>query len=368
MTKKVLVTGGHVTPALAVMAELKRRGWDIAYVGRTKALEGEETPAQEIVEVRRLGYRFIPITTGRVQRKFTSHTISSLFKIPLGFIQGFLIVLPNKPQVVLSFGGYVAVPVVFWSWVFGIPVVTHEQTLSPGLANKIIAFFATKICVAFPEVVDFFPKDKTIRTGNPLRREIFNEYQRIDLPKSKPVVYITGGNLGAHGINVKVEEVLEKLLARWTIIHQCGTSKKYRDFERLNKKREQLPTSLRKHYLLFSFLDSEHIGGIFKHADVIVTRAGANIASELIALTKAALFIPLPWAGESEQEKNAAYLTDLGCARQILQKDLTGELLLKEIDELFKKKAMVIQNLKSLRKNMILDADKRVADVLESVS
>ena len=135
MKKKILICGGHVTPALALIDEMQGE-YELVFVGRTYAVEYSL--------VTKKGIRFISINAGK-------SSWSAFFKTPLGFIQAFLLLLFERPQVVVSFGGYVALPVALVAWMFGIPVVTHEQTLAPGRANRIIANIAKRICVTFPE-------------------------------------------------------------------------------------------------------------------------------------------------------------------------------------------------------------------------
>jgi UDP-N-acetylglucosamine--N-acetylmuramyl-(pentapeptide) pyrophosphoryl-undecaprenol N-acetylglucosamine transferase len=161
---KILITGAHFTPAQAVIEEIQKIGksedrmkseksddsaFQIIYVGRGTTMEGDKTPSVESQVLPKLGVHFIPITTGRLRRYLSLGTFLSLLKIPVGFAQAFWIILTQQPELVVSFGGYVAVPLVFWAWVFNIPVLIHEQTMVSGLANQISSVFATKIALTF---------------------------------------------------------------------------------------------------------------------------------------------------------------------------------------------------------------------------
>lgn len=357
-----------MTPALAVMDVLKSRSWKIYYIGRKHALEGDPAISQEYIQVKKLGYQFYNLTTGRLQRKFTRYTLTSLLKIPTGFIQAFYYVMEIRPQVILSFGGYVALPLCIWAWILGIPVVTHEQTLNLGLANRIIAKFATKICISWKQNQNNFPAGKVEFTGNPLRKDIFEIRSSLSIPNDKPIVYITGGNLGAHYINVSVCQVLEKLLKKYVLIHQCGNSKVYNDFVKLEEKKELLPGELQNRYFLLDYVNQDLIGWIYKNADMLVARPGANTLSEIIALKKPAIFIPLPGSGSGEQETNAKFLENRNAAKIIFQKDKpVGDELLIEIDKLFINRNQIIDNLRILNKSLVMDADKRLTQVIESV-
>lgn len=366
--KKIMITGGHLTPALAVMTQLKARGWECVYVGRKHALEGDKALSQEMQVVSKHGIKFIPLITGRLQRWFSLAGIISLLKIPVGLVQAIFALLKYRPQVVLSFGGYMAVPVVVGAWVLGTPVVTHEQTVTVGLANKIIGLLAKKICVGWPGISYPFDADKIVNTGNPLRPEIFKTKKSFKIDLTKPLVYITGGSLGSHQINLAVESSLEKLLEKYAVIHQCGNSQEFYDYEHLVKQKENLPANLNSRYLPIKYVDEEHIGWVLGNADVLVSRAGANTITEIIALTKPALLIPLPWAGSNEQEKNARYLVDHGAAMILGQGQLTTEKLLENLEELFKNQESIRKNLHQLSSQLPPNAAVLVADVVESVA
>src|SRR6185437_3796515 len=140
-------------------------------VGREYAFEGDSALSLEYQTAKRLGLAFEPLTTGRIQRKFTKHTFGSLAKIPVGLTQAKKIITRFQPDIVLSFGGYVSVPVVLAAAANRVPIVIHEQTLQAGLANKIASRFAAKICISWEESAKYFPKNKIVLTGNPLRKE-----------------------------------------------------------------------------------------------------------------------------------------------------------------------------------------------------
>jgi len=142
---KILVTGAHFTPAVAVIEEFKKRpNIEIVYIGRNTTREGDTSPSIESQVLPDLGIKFIPIITGRLQKDFTLFTIPSLLKIPIGFMQALFFILGEKPDVILSFGGYVAVPLVFIGWLFSIPIIVHEQTLV--LSFYWLVIFHTDYC------------------------------------------------------------------------------------------------------------------------------------------------------------------------------------------------------------------------------
>lgn len=357
-----------MTPALAVMKQLKQHGWSITYMGRMHALEGDVAISQEYRQVVEAGYQFEPIVAGRLQRKFTSHTLVSYTRIPLGFWQAFKIIKKLKPQIIMSFGGYVAVPIVVIAWLFGIPVVTHEQTFAPGLANKLIARLAQKICISWPETKIFFPAEKIVLTGNPVRKEVLQEIKTLKLPKDRPVIYITGGNLGAHSINVAIEQHLAQLAHVYTVIHQCGNAIEFKDFVRLVQAQKQLPAIDQKHYFPFEYIASDYIGSVFKQSDLIVSRSGANILTEIILLSKVSILIPLPWAGASEQTKNAEFLGQQNAALVLPQQELSAEVLTQKITEALTNHVRMENKLKEIRKSLPSNSAERIVMVIESIA
>lgn len=361
--KKILVTGAHFTTAQAVIEELKNYSdVDIVYVGRKTTREGDDTRSVESQVLPEIGVKFIPLTTGRLQKAFTLYTIPSLLKIPIGFLQAFYIVFKQKPDVILSFGGYVAVPLVVVGWLFSIPIILHEQTLVTGLANKISAKFATKIATSF-ETENEFPQEKVVFTGNPIRQEILNpqkdnlstEYQQFIADAKQenlPIIFVTGGNQGSHVINLAVEQVLDQLLKKAFVIHQTGDSK-YKDYERLSV----VDSS---HYIVEKFIGSE-MGAIISSADLVISRAGVNTLIELAYFAKPTLVIPVPYLYKDEQNKNAKYFQDLGLVKILPQSQLSGVSLFKKIKEMLKELPSLRLKSQQAKKVVIEDASRRVA-------
>ncbi len=371
---KILVTGGHLTPALAVIDELKKKNDNLTvlFVGRKFPLEGDRATSAEYQTITQRGIPFLSLKTGRLQRRFTRYTLTSLLKIPVGFFQALWWLGKFRPDVVLSFGGYVALPVVIAGWLWRVPIVTHEQTAKPGLANKIIAKFAKKICLSWPDTAHIFPAAKIVLTGNPIRKEIFKisknpQLNNIVSDFRLPVIYVTGGSLGSHTINEVISQCLTDLLERYIVIHQCGNSQKYKDFEKTKVQIEELKGDLKKRYVLTKYVGPEDIGWVLNKADLIIGRAGANTVTELAALGKPAILIPLPWAGAGEQMENAKILQNKGAAIILPQNELsektlveTTENMMSKIDE-YKKAAMKAKDL------IYPDASQKIAAMVEEI-
>ncbi|MDO8573311.1 MAG: UDP-N-acetylglucosamine--N-acetylmuramyl-(pentapeptide) pyrophosphoryl-undecaprenol N-acetylglucosamine transferase [Candidatus Daviesbacteria bacterium] len=342
---KILVTGAHFTPAVATLEELKKYpGVRVVYAGRKTTQEGDSTSSIESQILPSMGIKFIPIITGRLQRTFTIYTIPSLLKIPVGFIQSFFVILSQKPDVILSFGGYVAVPLVMVGWLFSIPIIIHEQTLVSGLANKICGWFADKIAVSFPNTER---GEKVILTGNPIRRIVRTTRVRKDT--KLPTILITGGNQGSHIINLAVEQCIGKLTKIAQIIHVTGDNK-FRDYERL----ENISNS---NYSVRKWINKDW-GDVLSQSDLVVSRAGINTLTEVAILGKPTLTIPIQ---NKEQNKNAEYFEKLGLTKILTQSKLSGQTLLENIK-------LMLNNLKSLnekagrvKKNIITDGASRLA-------
>lgn len=348
---KILVTGAHFTPAVATIEELKKYpDIKVIYVGRKNTQEGDSSASVESQVLPKLGVKYIPIITGRFQRTFTIYTIPSILKIPIGFIQTLYINLREKPDVILSFGGYVAIPTVLIGWLLSIPIIIHQQTLVSGLANRISIFFADKIALSFKQKNHFFGEN-VIVTGNPIRRIILSSHSTVSKNK-KPLILITGGNQGSHIINKTVEKFLDKLTKITAVIHVTGDNK-FKDFERLQNLQNE-------NYQVKKWIGDDY-GKILQKVDFVVSRAGINTLTELAYLGKPALVIPIPYLYQDEQNINAKFFEDLGLVQILPQEKLTGNTLLKKIKKM-------LNNLSSLKEKAIkakevvtADAAKRLA-------
>lgn len=329
-----VITGGHLTPAVATIEELKKRDASVRIVciGRSHATEHAGDISHEKEEMDKLGVRFIAITTGRIQRFISPSSLSNLLKIPVGIFQALIITIREKPSCIVSFGGYVALPVVLAGYICGIPVITHEQTSVIGLANRIIASLAKKICVTFPDVLAGIPKEKGVMTGLPIRNEILS-VQRLKSGKKiagMPTIYITGGSTGAASLNSQIFLLIPTLVKKFHIIHQTGRITNA-DAMAIHK---ELPEDMQSRYDVYDYVSPDTLVDILKTATFVIARSGANTTIELATVGIPAILVPLPWSGGGEQEKNARWLEKSGSSRVLLQKDLTSETLLSEIQEM----------------------------------
>ncbi len=343
---KILITGGHLTPALAVIEEIKKQHpeTEIVFVGRKYALDSEKTVSLEYKEILRHNIRFIPLQAGRLTRVLTLKTVRNFLRIPLGFLNAFQIIRSERPQIVLSFGGYIALPTIFWGKLFGADVYTHEQTVHPGLANRLIGKITKKNFVAFKEAANFFDRKKTVICGNPIRKSIFKVEKRpFVISKTKPVIYITGGSLGSHSINVHVKDIINDLLENYIVIHQIGETKEYHDYEDLTAQRNSMQKKLADNYFPVRHFFEDEIGYVYSQTDLLVGRSGANTFFETLATRIPALFIPLPWSSGREQQKHAEIFARHGIGEIFHQIEPSGKL--------FRLIKSMIANLDFYRKN-----------------
>lgn len=334
---KIVITGGHHTPALSVIEALKslskKSSKDLSFfwIGHKYSMWADTNISAEYRQVTASGIPFFDLKAGKFHK--TYHPLK-LIRIPLGFIQAFIYLLKIRPDIIISFGGYLAVPVVFSAWLQRITIVTHEQTTVAGRASLFISRFAGKIFISFASSGKFFPKEKICLVGNPIRSEIFADRGLFCFANGRKTLYITGGKQGSHKINSFVERNLILFLSSYNVIHQCGNSSVYGDDDNLLKLRENLSPALRERYLVKDFFSAEEIGSVFARADIVISRAGANAVYEIGALGKVALLIPIPWSSRNEQESNARFLSSGGGAALLEERDLTEKKFFSLLEDL----------------------------------
>ncbi len=341
--KTILITGGHLTPAMSIINELRRRGYDsFIWVGRRKTMKKDKNDSAEYNVIKNdLEIPFIDITTGKVI-KFNSlktliESIINIIKIPIGFIQSIFLLIKTKPKIIISFGGYIAVPIVLAGWFLDIPSVTHEQTIIVGKANKFISKFSKKIFISWEESKKYFTENKVILTGNPVRKEVLiSETNNYNLNMKLKTIYVTGGNQGSHIINQNIKSIIKKLLEKYNVIHQTGITTVTKDFEECDRIEKSLTGKTKGNYIVKGHVFGIEIGEIFNKADIIISRAGANTMTEIFALGKPAILIPISWSLNNEQFENAKKIEKIGLGKIIEEKDLKPKILKKYIDKAFK--------------------------------
>lgn len=336
MSKKIVLTGGgtagHVTPNLALIPHLREAGYEISYIGSYDGIEKKLIADFEIP--------YYGISTGKLRRYFDPKNFTDPFRVLKGFSEAKKILKELQPDVVFSKGGFVSVPVVRAAASLKIPCIIHESDMTPGLANKLCIPVADKVCCNFPETLKMLPEGKAVLTGSPIREELLsgNKIAALDLcgfTANKPVIMVIGGSLGATAVNQIVREALPSLLVDFQVVHICGK----------DKVDNLLLTT--QGYKQFEYLKSE-LKDVFAMADIVISRAGANAICELFALKKPNLLIPLP-AGSSrgDQILNASSFESQGYSIVVNEDDLTKNLLVDKVQELYCNRQQYISAMKN---------------------
>ncbi|GIW62987.1 MAG: UDP-N-acetylglucosamine--N-acetylmuramyl-(pentapeptide) pyrophosphoryl-undecaprenol N-acetylglucosamine transferase [Patescibacteria group bacterium] len=346
--RKYLITGGHPAPAFAIIDYLKQKDPNstIILVGRKYNLEGDKGYSLDYKNAVEKKIKFYDLRTGKFIRSLSFDWIKNVFRIIQGFWESYRIIKSEKPDVIISFGGYIALPIALIGFLNRVPIFTHEQTRQAGLSNICIAFFAKKVFVSFYEnqkQFPFFLRKKIIVTGNPVRSAVFKIINKpFKINKNKPVIYVTGGSLGAHSLNKHIFNIIDRLCQNYIVIHQTGSVQKYSDYETGLKIQKILNKSDNCYFIKEHFTDNE-IGYIYSIADIVVSRSGANTFFEIVRLKKPAVLVPLLWSAGREQILQAEILKSANCA-EIFNQNKTSEKLLELINK-------VAKNYESYKKN-----------------
>ncbi len=361
MKRRIVITGGHHISALVLAKALRQKGYQVFWIGTRYPRWPEKTEGQEYKQVKASGFAFFNLRAGKFHKNF-----KDWWRVFFGFFRAWAYLFHLKPDLVFSFGGYLAVPVVLSAWFLGIPSFTHEQTRTAGLANRFLKFFVKKVFLTWSSSRKFFPFRKSVFVGLPVRKEIVFSRKTKLFPEKLPTILVAGGKQGSHVINSCIEEILEEVLQNFNLIHQCGSILEAEDFSRLSKKRNFL--SLKKRYILKKFFSDQEMGENLATAHFFVGRAGAHIVYELALKGKPAIFIPLPFAFAQEQERNARLFTKHRAGKIILQEELNKESLLKAIREVEKNFNFYKKNAQFLTAKIRKDATDKIVEEIEKFS
>ena len=304
-------TGGHIYPAIAIANELKSRFPDaeFLFVGAQDKMEMQKVP--------QAGYAIKGLWIAGLQRKLTLQ--NALFPIKLidSLWKSRKIIKKFKPNVVIGTGGFASGPLLQMANMLTIPTVIQEQNSFPGITNKLLSKKANKICVAYENLERFFPKEKMILTGNPVRQDLIDiESKRAEaisyfnLDVSKKTLLVLGGSLGARRVNQLIEKELESIVFQNVqVIWQCGKLY-FEDYKKYNGSNVQV----------LAFIDRMDL--VYAAADIVISRAGASSVSELCIVGKPVIFIPSPNVAEDHQTKNAKSIVDKEGAIMIKESEL----------------------------------------------
>jgi len=305
-------TGGHFYPAIAIANEIKSRFPDanFLFVGASDKMEMEKVP--------QAGYEIIGLWISGIQRKLTAKNAVFPFKLIHSLWRARRIIRKFKPDVAIGTGGFASGPTLLMASRRGIPTLIQEQNSFPGITNKLLGRRVEKICVAYDQLERFFPGNKIIKTGNPVRQDLLiidTKFQEatdfFKLDKSKKTLLILGGSLGARRINQLIEANLSFFESKnIELIWQCG--KLY--FDEYKKYNDN------KNVQVYAFLNKMDLA--YATADIVISRAGASSVSELCIVGKPVIFIPSPNVAEDHQTKNAKFVVDRNAAILIKENEL----------------------------------------------
>ena len=352
---KIVLTGGgtagHVTSNIALIPRMKQDGYEVYYIGSYDGIE-KTLMEQE-------GIPYTGIAPGKLRRYFDLKNFSDPMRVLKGYEEAKKALKEIRPDIVFSKGGFVAVPVVWAAHSLHIPVVTHESDMTPGLANRLCLNAADRICCNFPETIKNLPEGKAVLTGAPIREKLLQGTREEGLEMTgfrgeKPVLMIIGGSLGSVAINNAVRAILPELLRNFDVVHVCGKGNADPTLEGIDgyKQYEYLSNGLRNLYAM---------------ADLVISRAGANVICELLALRKPNILIPLPLdASRGDQILNANSFEKQGFSyvldQHAMEKD--QELLNHAINSVYHKKSSYVIAMQNSNQGNGVDA---VIQVLREV-
>lgn len=334
-------TGGHIYPAIAIANELKLQFPDaeFLFVGAKDKMEMQKVP--------QAGYEIKGLWIAGLQRKLTFQNLMFPLKLATSLLESRRIIKQFKPNVVIGTGGFASGPLLQAAGSAGIPTVIQEQNSFPGITNKLLSKKANAICVAYENLERFFPKEKIVFTGNPVRQDLIDIDSKRDeaiafygLDPNKKTLLVLGGSLGARRINQLIEKELQNFLSQDVqIIWQCGKLY-FEDYKKYNQQNVRVVDFI------------ERMDFVYAAADVIISRAGASSVSELCIVGKPVIFIPSPNVAEDHQTKNAQAIVNAKGAVLLKETELESqfsivfEALLKDEG----KQKQLIENIKKLAK------------------
>lgn len=364
--KKIALTGGgtagHVTPNLALIPELKKRNYDIIYIGSKDGIE------KGIVE--RHNIPFFAISSGKIRRYFSLENLSTPFNVIKGISEAKKILKEQKVEILFSKGGYVAVPVVIAAHQLKIPVISHEADFTPGLANKLATPFSTVVCTNFIETSKMIKKNKGIYTGCPIRPSLLDgdvntAKKFLNFDNDKPIILIIGGSLGSNFINTMIRENLDILLKNYNIVHSTGIGKLDTNYQtKLDNNEIKYKYNSYKQFELIR----DELSHIYKISDIIISRAGANVIFELLALKKPNLLIPLGLnASRGDQILNAKSFKYQGFSEVLYEEEYKNDksVFINKINELYYNKNLYINNMNNAT---IINSNIKICDIIDKYS
>jgi UDP-N-acetylglucosamine--N-acetylmuramyl-(pentapeptide) pyrophosphoryl-undecaprenol N-acetylglucosamine transferase len=343
-------TGGHIYPAIAIANELKARFPDaeFLFVGAKDKMEMQKVP--------QAGYNIKGLWIAGLQRKLTLQNVLFPIKLINSLWKSRMILQQFKPNVVIGTGGFASGPLLQMANMMDIPTLIQEQNSYPGITNKLLSKKANKICVAYENLERFFPKEKMILTGNPVRQDLIDieskkeeAIQYFNLDANKKTVLVLGGSLGARRVNQLIEKELDTILSQDVqVIWQCGKLY-FEEYKKYNSQKVQVS----------AFIDRMDL--VYAAADIVISRAGASSVSELCIVGKPVIFIPSPNVAEDHQTKNAKTIVDKKAALMLKETELDLQFSL-VFESLLKDSGKQDQLSKNIKQLALPNATKQIVD------
>lgn len=355
-------TGGHFYPLIAVAEEFED------YEHKPELYYFGPAPYRtDLLQKHNIAYISCP--AGKLRRYFSIQNFFDVFRTFFGFFVAILKLYKIYPDVIFSKGGYTSVPILQAARFLRIPVVIHESDAVPGRANKLAKKFAKYIAVSYDDAARFFPPEKTALTGIPLRKSLSvsnpNAFELLGIPDDKPLLYVTGGSLGAERINDIVVQTLTELLPNYRIFHQTGSQ--HYDEVLVAAKTVLNNSPLQEDYFVQADIPAETVSLLFDAASLIVTRAGSTTLFEIATHGKPAVIIPIPEEISHDQLTNAYAYSGTGAAVVIEEQNLTPHLLIEEIDSIIKDPSRWEQMSAAARARALPGAAKKIANLLYQI-
>jgi UDP-N-acetylglucosamine--N-acetylmuramyl-(pentapeptide) pyrophosphoryl-undecaprenol N-acetylglucosamine transferase len=326
-------TGGHLFPGIALAQAMMRTYPDceVLFIGTERKID--QTALAD------LGFATMTIKSQGIKGKSLQGKMRALLQQPAAFLEAAGIIRRFKPDLVFGVGGYVTGPVILAARLLGIATCIHEQNSIPGLANRMLGHIVDRIFVSLPGSEKYFPAAKTVFSGNPVRRAILREADRVRRQeKRQPLtLLVLGGSQGARRLNGLVLEAVAKYLVKHPpvpdIIHQTGEH----DAKQVREKYAELGVKARVEPFFRDMAE------IYSLADLVVSRAGATTLAELTVFRLPAILVPYPYAADNHQKINGQYLVEAGAGLMFEQSELDGEKLGREIGHLLEKREILVR-------------------------
>jgi len=329
-------TGGHINPALAIAQKVRNENPDneILYVGTRDGMESELVP--------KAGFDFKCVTARYLRRKISFENVKTFFASVKGVMEASKIINEFKPDIVVGTGGYVCGPVVLAASLKKIPTMIHEQNVFPGITNKMLSKIVDVIGISFAEAEKYFPEEartKLVLVGNPVRKDILDADRRksrtiLNLPPDAVLIYSFGGSGGQLSLNEAIIDVIKKYNGQKNIkiIHVTGKKLHSGFMEEIEKEKVILKDNIEISEYMYD------AATVLSASDIVIGSAGAITIAEITVLGVPSILIPKTYTAENHQEYNARALEKEGAARVILERDLSGSALIKEIEEIINNK------------------------------